>query len=148
MNTLRLKFNFSKIFLTNQFNNTKNLLVNNITKAFSSEITNQNQPNQIDKEMSVREKVIANLDYKKIFNKKHFYRNFTVEDTFNRFDSYDQRDKQEMAERYKRRIYNKEYLRVHDDWQKNLLKNKIRKGIIKHNFDNYVFFNNNLLTSF
>ena len=33
---------------------------------------------------------------------------------------------------------NAEYLKFQDNWQKNLLKNKIRKAITKYKFDNYV----------
>ncbi len=107
-------------------------------KNFSTDLSNNNNTTTDEANLTVKEKVIKSLDYKKIFKKKVFHRNFDVENTLNQFESYQRRDEQEMAEIYKKRIYSKDYLRVQNDWQKNLLKSKIRKGIIKYNYENYV----------
>ena len=93
-------------------------------------------------EKSVRQKVIDNLDYKKIFKKKTFYRNFKVLDTLGEFKDFEERDRMEMVQNLRNKLYASDYLKIHDDWQKNLLRNKIRKGIIKHRFENYVNFYN------
>lgn len=139
MNSKLFKFNISKTF--SPFFNV-NRQINNLgminSKNFSTDVTNEKTPINLERELTVKEKVIKSLDYKKIFKKKIYHRNFEVENTLNQFESFQRRDEQEMAEVYKKRIYNKEYLKIHNDWQKNLLKNKIRKGIIKHNFENYV----------
>lgn len=139
MNSMLLKFNLSKNFpFRANLNKQSNLIRMINTKNFSTSLTIENPPANNENELSVREKVIKNLDYKKIFKKKVFHRNFNVEDTLGQFESYERRDQQEMGEVYKKTIYSKEYLKVHDDWQKRLLRNKIRKGIIKHKFENYV----------
>lgn len=134
-----LKFNFSKTFssLAN-INRQSNLMKMVNSKNFSTALTPGNPAVNTENELSVREKVIKSLDYKKIFKKKCFHRNFDVENTLGQFESLERRDEQEMAEVLKKKLYNKEYLKVHNDWQKRLLRNKIRKGIIKHNFENYV----------
>jgi hypothetical protein len=89
-------------------------------------------------EKTVRQKVIDSLDYKKIFKKKTFYRNFKVLDTLGEFKTFEERDNMEMLQNIRNKLYASDYLKIHDDWQKNLLRNKIRKGIIKHRFENYV----------
>ena len=135
-----LKFNFPNAFSSvANIKNQSNLIRMINSKNFSTSLTPENQTANTETELSVREKVIKSLDYKKIFKKKYFHRNFDVENTLGQFESHERRDQQEMAEVFKKRIYSQEYLKVHNDWQKNLLKNKIRKGIIKHNFENYVF---------
>lgn len=139
MNSMLLKFNHSKTFSSLVNVKTQSNLIKMInSKNFSSSLTSENPPATTQNELTVREKVIKSLDYKKIFKKKYFHRNFEVENTLGQFESHERRDQQEMAEILKKRIYSQEYLKVHNDWQKNLLKNKIRKGIIKHNFENYV----------
>jgi large subunit ribosomal protein L21 len=121
------KFNYKEI---------KSNYINTIssTRNFSNSLTEENNP----EEKSVREKVIDSLDYKKIFKKKSFYRNFKVLDTLGEFKDFEERDTTEMLQNMKRKLYASDYLKIHEDWQKNLLKNKIRKGIIKHKYENYV----------
>lgn len=139
MNSMLLKFNLTKNFYSlANINKQSNLIRMINTKNFSTSLTPENPTTNSDNELSVREKVIKSLDYKKIFKKKCFHRNFEVENTLGQFPDHQRRDEQEIAEVLKKKLYNKEYLKVHDDWQKNLLRNKIRKGIIKHNFENYV----------
>ena len=119
------KFNYKEI---------KSNYINIIcTRNFSNTLTEENT-----EEKTVREKVIDKLDYQKIFKKKSFYRNFKVLDTLGEFKDFEERDTQEMLQNMKKKLYASDYLKIHDDWQKNLLKNKIRKGIIKHKYENYV----------
>jgi len=139
MNSIFLKSNFSKNLLPLANINKQNNILRMMTiKNFSTDLSNNNNTTTDEANLTVKEKVIKSLDYKKIFKKKVFHRNFDVENTLNQFESYQRRDEQEMAEIYKKRIYSKDYLRVQNDWQKNLLKSKIRKGIIKYNYENYV----------
>jgi len=131
------KFFFQNLFFRNFFKQikTNETKINYLaTRKFSTTLGEKKE----ESEKTVREKVIDNLDYKKIFKKKHFYRNFKVLDTLGEFKDFEERDNMEMVQNLRNKLYASDYLKIHDDWQKNLLKNKIRKGIIKHNFENYV----------
>lgn len=49
-----------------------------------------------------------------------------------------QQDDREMYDIHRTRLFDKNYLRIMNDWQLNLIKTKKKKAIIKYNFENYV----------
>ena len=133
--------NKRKLINTNLLNFHLKPIKNNKTKTFAfRNFSNSLNDENKQTELTVREKVIESLDYKKIFKKKTFHKNFKVQDTLGQFKDFEERDITEMQQIMKKRLYASDYLKIHDDWQKNLLKNKIRKGIIKYNYENYVTF--------
>jgi hypothetical protein len=78
------------------------------------------------------------IDKKKIFKKKVHYRNLDIENKLSPAKNIQEQDERELTDWHKKLIYDKKYMRIHEDWQKNLVKKKRKKAITKHNFENYV----------
>ena len=78
------------------------------------------------------------MDKKKIFNKKTHYRNLEIDNKLNPTKTLEEQDERELTDWSKRFNYDKKYLEIQDDWQKNLMRKKKKKAITKFNFENYV----------
>ena len=78
------------------------------------------------------------IDKKKFFNKKTHYRNLEIDNKLNPAKTLEDQDERELTNWARKFHYDKKYLKIQDDWQKNLMKKKEKKAITKHNFENYV----------
>ena len=79
-----------------------------------------------------------NVEKKKIFNKKTHYRNIDIDKKLDPSATLDDQDERELTDWHKKLIFDKRYLNIQDDWQKNLIKNKKKKAFTKERFENYV----------
>lgn len=75
---------------------------------------------------------------KQIFNKKTHFRNLEVDNKLDPPKSFEEADEKELMYAEKRKLYPKEYLKINDDWQKNLMKKKKKKAKTKMLLENYV----------
>jgi hypothetical protein len=102
----------------------------NIAKYFStSEAVNETiQPKPFE----------FNPDKKKIYNRKTHYRTLAIDNKLNPAKSLEEQDERELTDWHKKLVFSKKFLKINDDWQKNLMKKKEKKALTKHNFENYV----------
>jgi hypothetical protein len=78
------------------------------------------------------------IDKKKIYKKKTHYRTLSIDNKLNPTASLEEQDERELVDWHKKKLFPKNYVKIMDDWQKNLINKKRKKAITKHNFENYV----------
>jgi hypothetical protein len=136
---------FSNSLILSKLNNIKH---RNISTKFFTTINNDSTTNppkiDIDKrhkddEMSEAKKKIQ-IDKKKIFNKKSHWRNIDIDLELDPSKDMEEQDKREYQSFYMNNMmYDKYYMKIMNDWQKNLFRNKKKKAKTKLDFENYVY---------
>lgn len=74
---------------------------------------------------------------KKIFNKKTHYRNLDIDNQLSPAKNMEEQDERELINWQRKLIFDKKYLKIMDDWQKNLMNKKRKKALTKHLYENY-----------
>jgi hypothetical protein len=111
----------------------------NFFPKFFSETTSQSNNENLTPDQTGEKKPFEfSVDKKKIFNKKTHYRNLEIDNKLNPAKTQEDQDERELTNWARKFHYDKKYLKIQDDWQKNLMKKKEKKAITKHNFENYV----------
>jgi hypothetical protein len=112
-----------------------NLFNNNFIKKFSEKIAlDEKNPNPLTVDKST-----IKLEKKSIYNKKTHYRTLEIDNQVRPPKDLEEQDEREMLSWYKHKLFDRAYVRIMDDWQKNLATSKRKKMITKLNFENYVF---------
>ncbi len=78
------------------------------------------------------------VDKKKIYRRKTHYRNLDIENKLDPTKDIQEQDERELTDWHRKLLFDRKYIKIQDDWQKNLIKNKKKKALTKHRFENYV----------
>ncbi len=106
-------------------------------KSFST--SESTSPTSVDSsESAAKPEFNFKVDKKKIFNKKTHFRNLEIDNELDPTKSLQEQDERELTDWHKKKLYDKKYIKIHEDWQKNLMRKKKKKAITKHNYENYV----------
>jgi hypothetical protein len=131
-------FRFSSNFYKN---------LNTISKYFTTTVPD-NKDNQIStntnqsKEEIPNKKLEIEFDKKKIFNKKTHYRNYFIDKKLDPPKTFEEQDTRELSDWHRKKFFDRRYVKIMDDWQKNLVEKKRRKAITKMNKEDHVIINN------
>jgi hypothetical protein len=128
-----IKYSKLSLFKTN-FNNFKLLF-----KNFTTNVENKTIDKSNDDTPQPKKKFDFIPPKKQIYNKKTHYRNLEIDNMFDPPKNFEEQDEKEMTHWHQTRLYDRHYIKLNNNWQKNLAKKKRKKALTKFNFENYVY---------